>query len=56
MDNPLEMVLPLVGFAGGILVWSRVAHVVIAISGLEPNPSDPVRDPATLENAYRRLV
>jgi hypothetical protein len=33
-----------------------VAHLVIALSGLTPNPSSTVTEPEALEKAYRRLV
>jgi hypothetical protein len=56
MDNPLEMLLPLAGFVGGLLLWSRVAHISIALSGLTPNPAKPRDDLAALGKAYRRLV
>lgn len=56
MDNPLQMLLPIVGFIGGIFLWSRVAHLVIALSGLTPNASKTKTEPAALEKAYRRLV
>ncbi len=56
MDNPLEILLPIAGFVGGIFLWSRVAHTVIAISGVTPNPSNPVNDLVAMEKAYRRIV
>jgi hypothetical protein len=56
MDNPLEMLLPIAGFVGGLLLWSRVAHISIALSGLTPNPAEPRNDIETLEAACRRLV
>ena len=56
MDNPLEMILPIVGFIGGILLWSRVAHTVIAVSGVTPTPTNPVKDLEAMEKTYRRIV
>jgi hypothetical protein len=56
MDNPLEMLLPVAGFVAGLLLWSRVAHLSIALSGLTPNPTKPTATFAVLESAYRRLV
>ncbi len=56
MDNPLELLLPMAGFIGGILLWSRVAHIIIALSGLTPNPAKPVSDFGAMEKAYRRMV
>ena len=56
MNNPLQMVLPMAGFIGGLFLWSRVAHLAIAVSGLTPNPSNPGRDPEAMERACRRLV
>lgn len=56
MDNPLLMLLPIVGFIGGIFLWSRVAHLVIALSGLTPNPANPVKELSPVVKAYRRLV
>jgi hypothetical protein len=56
MDNPLELLLPMAGFIGGILLWSRVAHIAVALSGLTPNPANPVNDFGALEKAYRRMV
>jgi hypothetical protein len=56
MDNPLQMLLPISGFIGGIFLWSRVAHLVIALSGLTPNPSNAVKELTPLVEAYRRLV
>lgn len=56
MDNPLEMILPIAGFIGGILLWSRVAHTVIAVSGVTPTPTNPVNDLVAMEKAYRRIV
>lgn len=56
MDNPFEMLLPMAGFVGGLLLWSRVAYMTIALSGLTPNPATPPRDFAILEKVYRRLV
>ena len=56
MDNPLELLLPMAGFGAGLLLWSRVAHISIALSGLTPNPAKPRDDFAALEIACRRLV
>ena len=56
MDTPLEMTLPIAGFVGGLFLWTRVAHIVIAISGLTPNPANPVTDLEATEKAYRRVV
>ncbi|MDB6012232.1 MAG: hypothetical protein JWL65_4482 [Gammaproteobacteria bacterium] len=56
MDNPLQMLLPLAGFIGGIVLWSRVAHLAIALSGLTPNPSNPAKDLGAMEKSYRRVV
>lgn len=49
MDNPLEIVLPVADFIGGILLWSPVAHIAMAASGLAPNPANPVRDLGAME-------
>ena len=44
------------GFVGGLLLWSRVVHIGVALSGLTPNPAKPRNDFAALEGEYRRLV
>jgi hypothetical protein len=56
MSNPLQWLLPAVGFMGGIILWWRVAHTAIVLSGLTPNPSSPAQDMDAMENGYRRLV
>jgi|SRR5256885_2066086 hypothetical protein len=56
MDNPFEMLLPMAGFAGGLILWSRVAHMTIALSGLAPNPAKTPGDFAVLERTCRRLM
>jgi len=56
MDNLFEMLLPMAGFVGGLLLWSRVAHMTIALSGLTPNPTKTPADFVVLERAYRRIV
>jgi hypothetical protein len=56
MDNSLQMLLPIAGFIGGIFLWSRVTHLVIALSGLAPNPTNAVKELTPLVKAYQRLV
>jgi hypothetical protein len=56
MDNSLQMLLPIGGFIGGIFLWSRVAGLLIALSGLTPNPSGTEKDVAPAVKAVRRLV
>jgi hypothetical protein len=56
MDNPAELFLPMAGFVGGLLLWSRVAHMMLALSGLTPNPAKPRKDFEAVETACRRLV
>jgi hypothetical protein len=56
MNIALQMLLPMAGFIGGIFLWSRMAHLAVALSGLTPNPSNPAREFAGLESAYRRMV
>ena len=52
----MEMILPIVGFIGGIFLWSRVAHTVVAVSGVTPTPTNPVNDLEAMEKTYRRIV
>ncbi|MDB5392900.1 MAG: hypothetical protein JWM91_406 [Rhodospirillales bacterium] len=56
MNDSLQILLPMAGFIGGIFLWVRVAHLAVALSGLTPNPSNPVKEFAALAKAYRRLV
>ena len=56
MDNPFELLMPMAGFVVGLLLWSRVAHIGIAVSGLTPSPAKPREDFAALAIASRRLV
>ena len=56
MDNSLQMLLPIGGFIGGIFLWARVAALLIALSGLTPNPAATNEDATPLVKAVRRLV
>ena len=56
MDTPLQPVLPIVGFSGGILLWSRVAHLLIAASGLRSRKANTQNEVRELIKPIRRMM
>jgi hypothetical protein len=55
-DTPLMGILPVLGFCGGCILWTRIAYLVIAISGLTSNPGQPSKDSVAQEKVARRVV
>lgn len=61
MNNPLLMLVPLGGFLGGMLLWSRMTHLVIAAFQVAPRAarqptSRTAEDFLTTERKFRRMI